>query len=630
MNRLPLELTVKIFSQLNLNDLKTLRLVCKKFEDIVREVKIRELIVQKEYSRLNYELWFSTSELKESGAHLSPKCFLSAFSLWGGPFNFRFLRRLFIESLSEAKGIELEDINQLQHLEHLEIGFDQPPRKSSSMCSLSDHQLQKQVRQATRLSLPNLKVLRIISFFNQRPGIEIDAPNLKVLQLPDSLKYFDAYIRYKSYHPAKLRDIQFLANARRFFYEPLYQNDMSSLNFKHSENIKCLSMWNPEQFFENPNFVRSFRNVEHLLVSDSWLALLTPFLDAILETLEKLKIVDLQSSLTRVNLRDVIHVVDWVAALQKPELKVYLMGIQITNNPNFVKDFTFYRGALQKEKEVSLSFKDDMFTLTMQLKNYSLLSDRIDKIYHLRYNDQIEKLLEMRADQDGQFPTESSAGDPNESVLFSLFPVDFFDRFPGITGISAERIENEDHFTQLVKNIKNLRSLILKNSKLSQAFFDQLPATSLLNRLEIIEETKELSMSFLSRMNHLNICITDQHVNPKIVLRLVRIMDCRSLYLYCYTAGRFMLIRRDASDKPRRWRLQIYWFKKVVSFKSLADYLFERKVAHHELIIFNHYNNIVFKLLGEVPVSLRLKFWFCVGGFGGVYLGQFLSRKDWK
>lgn len=48
MEQLPLELHLKVFGHLDLGDLMALRLVCKKFEHIVKEVKIKELVLTKD------------------------------------------------------------------------------------------------------------------------------------------------------------------------------------------------------------------------------------------------------------------------------------------------------------------------------------------------------------------------------------------------------------------------------------------------------------------------------------------------------------------------------------------------------------------------------------------------------
>lgn len=70
----------------------------------------------------------------------------------------------------------------------------------------------------------------------------------------------------------------------------------------------------------------------------------------------------------------------------------------------------------------------------MQLKNYSLLSDRIlANVAILRYTDQVDMLLKMRADP------ESVGDDRKESRLASLFPLDFFDRFPSIFGDQSRK-----------------------------------------------------------------------------------------------------------------------------------------------------------------------------------------------
>ena len=66
MDQLPLELHLKIFGHLDLGDLMALRLVCKKFESIVKEVKIRELVFKKEKDF--YKLKFVQISMKNAPA----------------------------------------------------------------------------------------------------------------------------------------------------------------------------------------------------------------------------------------------------------------------------------------------------------------------------------------------------------------------------------------------------------------------------------------------------------------------------------------------------------------------------------------------------------------------------------
>ena len=602
MDRLPLELTVKIFSELDLGDLMTLRLVCKKFEYIVREVKVRELIIKKEKPPLNNELWFLTNDLKEPSTVFSSHNLLTASAFSGGPLNVRFLKRLFVESLKEAKEIELEDINRFQYLEHLEIGLDRPKSKISS---LSKEQAKKHLCEVPRLSLPNLKMLRIISFCNQ--NIEIDAPKLRTLELPDYLHYFEAVRNFPN-------DLTRVRDYRPEFWNLYFQScqPISLLNFKQPGSVKSLSIYYLQKYAQNPNFIKRFRNVEHLLLFDWDFLRITRDLAAMIPLFKKLKRLSLCCGSLSDNVSDVARLADWVASLWRPDLKIYFLGIQITKNRNFVQDFTFYNEAFQRSRNLAdEGNRCDICTyeMVMQLKNYPFLPDRIDTYFRdLHYND-LEELIKMRAYQD----RESVGDDRDESRLVSHFPDDFFDRFPRIIGISAERIKNDDDFTQLVKSCKNLRSLSLKNSDLSQAFFDQLPAISLLNRLEV-EETKVFNTDFLERMNHLNVCVIDQYVNPTIVLKLAKTMCRRSLYIYCEIGKRYVGIRRDASDKPRRWRLEIGQFSKVVNFKTLADYVFGRELADYEIKAIEFLFNIFFKVLDELPVPLPRKLWYSVGG----------------
>ena len=259
MEQLPLELILKIFGYLDLVDLFDLRLVCTKFEQVVKMVKIRELVFMKNTDFWQFEeilapkkIWFFKSDVKKFSTTFNfSKYLLSSSFSRNAPFNVRRLKRLSINSLSDIKAIGLDDINRLKNLEHLEIGFDHPPSKSCSMLSLFDHQVCHQV---PRLYLPNLRVLRIVSYYRQR-GLEIDAPKLRALKLPGRIKVNERY-----------KNVPHL----RSFWES--RNDFSSLQFKQPERIQILAL--PRAglsmaYLKVPKFIEQFRNVQHLSVNES-------------------------------------------------------------------------------------------------------------------------------------------------------------------------------------------------------------------------------------------------------------------------------------------------------------------------------------------------------------------------
>lgn len=224
MDQLPLEMNLKILNHLDLSELMALRLVCKKFECIVKEVKIRELI----FVRHNYfwqtlhrlcpeeNFWFFADELKEISATFRySKHFINGSFFSDGPFNFRFLKQLSIESFGGV-GFGLELLNRLQHLEQLEIGFDGP---------LESEQIKKQA--VPCLFLARLKTLTILCYCNPN-GLEIDAPKLRALQLPRWCKT---------------------------------TSDLTSLQFKHAKSIKFVSV---ENYLKHQNLVKKFSEIEHL------------------------------------------------------------------------------------------------------------------------------------------------------------------------------------------------------------------------------------------------------------------------------------------------------------------------------------------------------------------------------
>ena len=167
-----------------------------------------------EYSSTREKVWFFSNEVKSFSQVLSCSRSFSGSSFQsGGPFDFCFLKRLSIESLSKTQ-IHLEDINRFQDLEQLEIGIDQNEESST---------------QAPSLRLLNLKVLRIVMHWNQS-GLEIDAPKLRALQLP-------------------------------VWRQEKGERDLLSLQFKYPESVKFLSI---ERYTgRRENYLAKFSEIEY-------------------------------------------------------------------------------------------------------------------------------------------------------------------------------------------------------------------------------------------------------------------------------------------------------------------------------------------------------------------------------
>lgn len=534
MDQLPVEINLKIFSQLDLADLMALRLVCKKFVYIVKEVKIRELIFAKDFvfwkmlylSSFSYKLkdqaWFFVNNLKEFGSVFSfTKYFLANSCLPDGPFNVRFLKRLSIELLSDVNGIGLEEINRFDRLEHLEIGFDQrQPHKSAST------RLDEQVNEVPRLSLPNLKCLRIVIYANQT-GLEIDAPKLTALQLP---KWADDMC------------------------------DLSSLQFTHPKSIKFLSIQN---YLKRENYLAQFDELEFLEINNLALRIDDERGLTFPETISnfaKLKQLNLLGEMSIFMWTQIYDVVQQALAMGKNGLRVFYLGVDLSTSSNFLNHFLFYhrarigcRAAIDKDDSKGKTLFGPLcwpYELTIQFKNYSILKQNLDSHYEIDYDLLVNSILPELVQQGNLYRTERTDGypqAPNGLPMSSFLPGDFFERYPKIVKINAtNRIEDEEHFTQFVKDCKNLMNLKLENTQLSEAFVDELPSISLLSFLEI-QEDADLNMNFLRRMNRLGVCIVNQPLSSEIVLKLAKTRYCGKLA--CKIKGRSVTIRRNGKDK---------------------------------------------------------------------------------
>ena len=536
MDQLPLELHLRIFRQLGLSDLMSLRLVCKKFEYIVRGLKIRELVFVKNENFLESisnhfnefsEFWFTLNETKDLRAIFSFSRYLLSSSFFlGGPFNVRSLKRLSIYSLNDAQRIQLEDINRFQQLQELEIGFDRQTHKDLGA---------KQV-----LSLPNLKALQIVSYYNQN-GIEIDAPNLWALKLPNNLQEKDF----------KTSGIVF----------DNLKNDISSLQFKHPGSIRFLTT---SHMAEHQNYDAKFSKVEYLQRKFSYVEL-----EPILAKFPNLRRLNLLGDfLLGFSIKEFIRIANLVSALQKPNLKVYFLDIEISNDRKLIADFKFHNDAFEKTfatDTLCSECKSDI--LALQLKNYRLLKDRAENVQILLYDDLID-IIQNRGCRfrDGTGPANKRSDSANR--LANHLPVNFFRRYTAIVAIITEkRIEDEEYFRRFVENCKNLRALNLGNSEMSQSFFDELPAISLLDYL-CLDEPNELNMHFLSRMHQLIRCVTNQQLTVEMVLKLAKTRYSRKLG--CKIQSKSVCIRKNTT---KEYCLTIDSVEELVDFESLTEHL---------------------------------------------------------
>ena len=204
MNNLPFQffphIYENIFGYLNVDDLLNVRLVCRRFKELLMKHKLEELVFYNFETVTNIHNWFFNNQpINYQYAVDKSKLFLFKSSM----FNIK-LKRLRISRTGFR--INLEVLNKFSQLEHLEIF----------------HCLK--VDEVTRLSLQNLKVLKIL--IDNVLDLELDLPNLQAL-----------FLNCRSYENIKFNypgSIQYLS---LYFYNDYF------LKFKNIEYLECYAAY---------------------------------------------------------------------------------------------------------------------------------------------------------------------------------------------------------------------------------------------------------------------------------------------------------------------------------------------------------------------------------------------------
>ena len=185
MNCLPIEICYHIFQYLHLNDLRILRLTCKRFKEMLYGFTIKEL-------NINYPNALKLSNSIFINQPANPLNLINQANLvfskiiTSSLFNFK-LKRLRIAYFYKCFLFNLADLNEFHQVEQLEI--------SSANLGVGDF----------KLSLANLKVFRIIVCYNFSNQIQIDTPNLSVLGLDFQNNFTNCYNNIQFLHPLSIQ-----------------------------------------------------------------------------------------------------------------------------------------------------------------------------------------------------------------------------------------------------------------------------------------------------------------------------------------------------------------------------------------------------------------------------------------
>ena len=125
------------------------------------------------------------------------------------------------------------------------------------------------------------------------------------------------------------------------------------------------------------------------------------------------------------------------------------------------------------------------------MNNYSKLSNGIDWVKSCNYSNLISYSNQIANNIDG-----------------------FFKKYNNLNEINViNKIQDKNHLIKFILKCSNLYHLNLKNSQLTQDFFNELPAISSLLQLSINEDEKiELNFDFLRRMMNLEYFNCNQEI----------------------------------------------------------------------------------------------------------------------
>ena len=243
MNNLPIEIyNLLFFNYLHLENLANLRLVCKKFNYILKAYKIKELnFFKNEYDKK--DAWFNGLRRINSmnSLHITKLSILNSLS-----FNLNHLKRLRTHNLKENVNFKLEDLNRFNQIEHLELFEIKNWLQSQKMI---------------KLKLDNLKLLFI--YFEIELSLQIEAANLEVLNLDYELldrNEFSDYQPLKSInflHPTTVKQLTVISNS---FYS-LSKLDNLSI-FTGVNHFNC----NINSRLDQINIFKKFQNLKSLQV----------------------------------------------------------------------------------------------------------------------------------------------------------------------------------------------------------------------------------------------------------------------------------------------------------------------------------------------------------------------------
>ena len=414
MNNLPIKLCYAIFKYLPLDELCRLRLINKRFHNMIKDYKIEELSFYDSIWRIK-DIWLFIMKpiYPINSINISKlSIFFNSSSL-----NLGNLKRLSITSIKDDDNFNLDLLNRFINLEHLELDFESKWSKNN------------------KLKLPNLRILMLN--FNIRLKISIDAPNLNALQIEFEIK--------NDYNP--FDSIQFLNSSIKHLMVFGNLNLSKLINLSFLKSIQTL-----ECYIEQLNQINIF------------------------EILKKLKSVDIllrkNEDYRDIDLNILANMIKQRNKLRRSDVKIWFENIQLSNEKE-LRELDFKRAnrlSLQMKHYHKLADKvGEMdlidYTELMRLTNSNLPID-----FFKKYNVQ-EIVASDKIEDQNSFITFllNCIYLKRLCLINSSLSQSFYDRLPSSTSLIALKLKEDEHTGLDFKFINKIQYLnkFYTNQKLS-------------------------------------------------------------------------------------------------------------------------------------------------------------------
>ena len=294
---LPIEIHHLIFGYLNLIEICTCRLVCKKFNETVKSFRVRKLMFYASNWNRRFFWYYDAKPIYTYNTLNNSKlAVLNSTSI-----DFQCLKRLRLQAIEETNGFLLETVNKFENLVDLELSFEIENWFSGS--------------RSKKLKLNNLR--RLFINIELQVFIEFDTPKLESVALDYEPHSDFGYVN----QPVETIRFTSPSTVSKLITFNLLQNEMP-MNFTGLEHLQC----------------------DVLLDLD---------LNYILSTFPALKVLDivLNKQDRDLNCNEALDRILQEKAQLRPSLRIYFQGIELSGRRS-IESFGF-----DKENRFALLFK---------------------------------------------------------------------------------------------------------------------------------------------------------------------------------------------------------------------------------------------------------------------------------